>query len=393
VAAKAFSLWDGRGGSAIEEYSVRRKVACSAIVAIAVFGCQAVIGDVTDRAPESSSGADAGGSSKDADVEDAREASAEASLLDAAEAGTTCPPGQAFCNGGCIEVTGDQNNCGGCGIVCSTCTIGACGCVKTITSTLSTTSPFSAPVTIHYEMIGGGGGGGGAANNSGSGAGGGGGGSSEIVFGSGAGSPIVAQGGAGGATGPAASTAYPGERPAPAAGSFVLTAGQTLAVYVGGGGGGVSSASGNGCGGAGGPDGQGGLGGLGASPGIAGGGTKTDPGNHCTGANGAAGGLSSTDATYGGGGGGGYGGGGDQGKCPGVNNCTGGSSGGNSTNAAPDRGGYGADTWAAAKVLPTEAGAGGAAGTYGPTSVSGGGGNAGLVILTYTAPAGQGCSL
>ena len=46
-------------------------------------------------------------------------------------AGITCPLGQAYCNGSCIFVGTDANNCGACGNVCPptlACINGACGC-------------------------------------------------------------------------------------------------------------------------------------------------------------------------------------------------------------------------------------------------------------------------
>lgn len=46
-------------------------------------------------------------------------------------AGITCPTGQNFCNGKCIYVTSDPQNCGGCGMACPgalACINGSCGC-------------------------------------------------------------------------------------------------------------------------------------------------------------------------------------------------------------------------------------------------------------------------
>ncbi len=37
----------------------------------------------------------------------------------ASDAGPTCPAGQAFCGGACIDVTADDANCGGCGVTCA----------------------------------------------------------------------------------------------------------------------------------------------------------------------------------------------------------------------------------------------------------------------------------
>jgi hypothetical protein len=53
-------------------------------------------------------------------------------------------------------------------------------------------------------------------------------------------------------------------------------------------------------------------------------------------------------------------------------------------------GGLGANNWSSATTLPSEAGAGGAGVSNGLYKTSGG--NAGLIILTYTTPTGT-CSL
>jgi Stigma-specific protein, Stig1 len=52
-------------------------------------------------------------------------------------AGITCPNGQQYCNGQCISVTNDQNNCGSCGKACSAqlaCIHGSCGCPGKLTN-------------------------------------------------------------------------------------------------------------------------------------------------------------------------------------------------------------------------------------------------------------------
>src|SRR5207253_1518428 len=40
-----------------------------------------------------------------------------------------CPPGETLCSGVCVNESSDPNNCGGCGVVCTTgrvCTSGTC---------------------------------------------------------------------------------------------------------------------------------------------------------------------------------------------------------------------------------------------------------------------------
>jgi hypothetical protein len=37
-----------------------------------------------------------------------------------------CPPGQAYCSGGCVDITTDPNNCGGCGVAGDTCPTEGC---------------------------------------------------------------------------------------------------------------------------------------------------------------------------------------------------------------------------------------------------------------------------
>jgi hypothetical protein len=46
---------------------------------------------------------------------------------------STCPTGQALCGGSCIDVQGDNQNCGACGTICgggTVCTSGACTCAQ-----------------------------------------------------------------------------------------------------------------------------------------------------------------------------------------------------------------------------------------------------------------------
>ncbi|HEX4459721.1 MAG TPA: MXAN_6577-like cysteine-rich protein [Polyangia bacterium] len=53
------------------------------------------------------------------------------------KAGVTCPDGQQYCNGACISVTNDLNNCGSCGKTCAAalaCIHGSCGCPGSLTN-------------------------------------------------------------------------------------------------------------------------------------------------------------------------------------------------------------------------------------------------------------------
>jgi len=290
--------------------------------------------------------------------------------------------------------------------ICTTVTGGGSGgtqsCTKVVTSYLSETNPLGAAVTITYSMIGGGGG----SNVSGGGSGGG---SSAI---SNAGSLVAyAPGGAA------------GQNATPVSGSFTLGSGNNLTVIVGGGGGGGDI--GGGGGGAGYFGGGGGGGGVPGSSSIAGGGSNKGgagaygwsscpagtSGGSGTGGNGGSGAPCSTYSgaggnggngsnggsggagSAGGGGGGGYGGGGGAPGLATTSGVNGGSNGGNGANesqaagngyvAATAYGGLGANNWSSATSLPAVAGAVDT-GTWHYS------GNAGLVILTYTAST---CSL
>jgi hypothetical protein len=237
---------------------------------------------------------------------------------------------------------------------------GTVTCVKVVTSHLKKVNPYGSPFTVNYSMVGGAGGGrdanfgGNGTTVTGSfmlGTG-----NLEVFVGGGGGSGSIGTGGMGGG-----GAGYYG-----GGSSGVISA-------VGGGGGGGSSAilyedqivdvaaggSGDAAGGGGGSR-TGGLPGPNnnnANPtaGTAGAGGSNSQTGGGIGLNGGAG--------YGtiAGGGGGYGGGGGSGG------TAGGSAGGSSY-------GLGANTWSTAMTLPAAAGAGTA-----------GGGNAGLVILTYNA--------
>jgi hypothetical protein len=54
----------------------------------------------------------------------------DAGLPDASptDASTTCPEGQDFCGGACIDVLFDKNNCGACGVTCG----GGKSCVRAL---------------------------------------------------------------------------------------------------------------------------------------------------------------------------------------------------------------------------------------------------------------------
>jgi hypothetical protein len=267
-------------------------------------------------------------------------------------------------------------------------------CTTTVTSVLNETSPYGTSISVSYSMVGGGGGAGGGAGYW---ANGGGGGSSAIL----AGGSIVnyASGGTGGAEG---DPVTPGTSGTTASGSFTLSASANLTVYVGGagGGGGWDFGSGGGSGYFGGGGGadlrvQGPSGGVGGSN-VGGAGINgATSGSSLAGGSsqrvaGGRGGIAGTGGAGGnrwdgGGGGGGFGGGGgacfnDGSSLP----SAGGSNGASANNVATSIGGLGASTWASSTTLPAAAGAGG--------STDGQGGNAGLVILTYTPPNGT-CSL
>jgi alpha-tubulin suppressor-like RCC1 family protein len=242
---------------------------------------------------------------------------------------------------GYVNLTGETNNC-----------------VKVVTSYLKKANPFGSPVTVAYSMAGGGGGGMGyswsganGARVSGSftlGAG-----NLEVFVGGGGGWGFYYAGGCGGGGagyyGGGAGGSYGGGG---GGSSAIFNATQLVNVAAGGNGGsgglGGSTVGGAAAGGSG----PGGAGTLGA-------------GGRCTQASGGIGLNGGTEYTTYSGAGGGYGGGG------GIA-AAGGTAGGNGS-------ALGANTWSTATTLPAQAGAG-----------SSGAGNAGLVILTYSAP---GCLL
>ncbi len=271
--------------------------------------------------------------------------------------------------------------------------VGPMICTKVITSTLNETNPFATQVSLTYSMVGGGGGVGGG---SGGWEAGGGGGSSAIL--SGGGLVSYASGGTGGGNG---GTLRTGSNGALVSGAFTLAIGANITAYVGGGGGGGGWDFGSG----GGAGYFGGAGGRFGNPGGAGGSNSggigingaTSGSSLAGGSGGAAaygqGGTSGTGGAGGnvwdgGGGGGGFGGGG--GAC--YNDFSdmplpsaGGSVGASASDVASDPGGLGATTWSSSTSLPAAAGLGGA-------TSPGQGGNAGLVILTYSSPTGV-CSI
>jgi len=44
-------------------------------------------------------------------------------------AGIVCPPGQSACSGTCVDEQTDNNNCGGCGSVCSAASPSTAACI------------------------------------------------------------------------------------------------------------------------------------------------------------------------------------------------------------------------------------------------------------------------
>ncbi len=272
-------------------------------------------------------------------------------------------------------------------------------CTKTITTSLaSETNTTGVPLTIEYNMVGGG----------------------------------------GGAWDSETYAAALGGNGTTVSGSFVLANGETLAAYVGGGGGaGYGGAGGGGGAGyAGGGCSNGTSGGFGAGGGssaiihngtdiiIAAGGnggaasgyTPAGGGTSIGGEAGSFGGSAGSGSTggsclsssyYGNGGtstSGGTSSGGGTGGNPGLNGGAGagtwggggggsyGGGGGGTYDGHYGVGGLGATTnWSSATSLPNAAGAGGRT-TYGQQTGNATGGNAGLVILTYTSPT-TGCPL
>ncbi len=271
----------------------------------------------------------------------------------------------------------------------TTCTLG-------VTSALSIANPFGSTVPVTYSMVGAGGGAGGGSGGWG---GGGGGGSSAVLDNGGI--VAFAPGGNGGAGGGFANAGGAGKA---ASGSFSLAAAHTLAVYVGGGGGGGGYDYGGG-------GGSGWFGGGGGEPypyssGGGTGGSNTGGigyngatnGGSLVGGNGGYSGVGGFGGNAGnggnggsgwdsGGGGGGFGGGGGATSGPYgafLPPTAGGTNGGDSLASLPTLGALGSLNWALQKSVPPAAGA--------PGTIQGTGGNAGLVILTYTSPNGQ-CSM
>jgi hypothetical protein len=244
---------------------------------------------------------------------------------------------------------------------------GTVTCVKVVTSYLKKANPYGYPVTVNYSMVGGGGGGEGYAFAGGNGATATGSfalepGSLEVFVGGGGGFGAYYSGGYGGGGagyyGGGGGGSYNGGSGSGGGGgsSAIFNANQLVNVAAGGRGAGLGGSGGSTTGGAAGAD---LLGTATPTAGTLGAGGRTSQTRGGTGLNGGAG--YTTIA----GGGGGYGGGGGGG---GTGGGTGGGDGGS------NGGGLGANTWSTATTLPAAAGAG--------TPV---GGNAGLVILTYTA--------
>jgi hypothetical protein len=239
-------------------------------------------------------------------------------------------------------------------------------CVKVVTSRWSKVSPYSSPVTVNYSMVGGAGGGCGYDWVGGSGTkvsgsftlaaganlevfvGGGGGWGAYYVGGIGAGGAGYYGGGGGGLSSNGGGAGGGGGS------SAILQAGQLVAAAAGGSGAFNGGGGGSTVGGAAGGDSRSSVK---PTAGTLGAGGNT---SQASGGSGFDGGAASNSIA---GGGGGYGGGG------GVSGGAGGTAGASAIN-----GGLGANTWSSATTLPAAAGTG-----------SANGGNAGLVILTYTA--------
>lgn len=239
-------------------------------------------------------------------------------------------------------------------------------CVRVVTSYLKKANPYGSPLTVSYSMVGGGGGGSGYSYSGTNGAtatgsftlgqgdlevivgGGGGWGAYFSTAGYGAGGAGYYGGGGGGAGPGAGSTGGGGSSAIFNTNHLVdVAAGGHGYAYWGGGGGSTT----------------GGTAGPGAGVGTLGAGGHS---SQAQGGSGINGGGSSYPKS---GGGGGYGGGG--GGSGGSGSSAGGSAGDNGGGTGS---GLGANTWSNATTLPAEAGAG-----------TVGGGNAGLVILTYNA--------
>nr|WP_164933326.1 PKD domain-containing protein [Corallococcus coralloides] len=242
-------------------------------------------------------------------------------------------------------------------------------CVQAVTSYLLKTNASGVPLAVTYSMVGGGGGGadrvpgthGAVATGSftwGAGE------SLEVFVGGGGGFGVWGSGGTGGGGAGYFGGGGGGTSPGGAGGgggggsSALLSAGQLVAFAAGGNGGGFGAEGGSNRGGAAGPD---VYGAYQPKPGSAGAGGST----HLTGGGtGLAGGAGNVIIA---GGGGGFGGGG--GGSSSTAQSSGGSAGGDGEG---NSGGLGANTWSNATTLPAEAG-------LSPI----GGGNAGLVILKY----------
>jgi hypothetical protein len=242
-------------------------------------------------------------------------------------------------------------------------------CIKYIQGTYS--ASVSANLTIGYTMIGAGGGGGGGNGTGGKASGGGGGGGSSVIFANGSNVALANGGGGGLGTGTSDTAGSNGTAGSTASGSFTISSGQTLTVYVGGGGGG----------GGGGTNGNGNGGGGGSGYFGGGGGSITGAGGGGTTSGGAAGGTGTAGSSLAGGAGSGSGGG--SGSSPGAPGSNGGGGGGYGMNGG--LGGTAISTGGGGGV--GFGGGGGAPGASG-TGASGGGG--GQVILTYSAAS---CSL
>jgi hypothetical protein len=297
-----------------------------------------------------------------------------------------CAPSSTQCSGAQVQTCtsggtwGAATNCP----ANQTCSGNSCKvqCTKTVTTTLNVVNPYGATLLISYAMVGGGGG---LASYGG----GGGGGSSAIVLDTTL--YDFAPGGAGGDNGQTE------------IGTLSLGASSTIHVFVGGGGGSAGANAGGGGGsgyygggggglstGGGGGTNAGGGAGTGCTPAATAGYSQHGGDGACgasySGKGGAGGTGGATGSGNGSGGGGGFGGGGGGGNTNGAgpNDGTGGSNGANGGNSV-NGGGLGSNNWASATTLPTAAGQGGIYGTRG-------GGNGGLVILTYASPTGA-CSL
>jgi hypothetical protein len=84
----------------------------------------------SDGSTDTTTGSD-GGREAGRDTSSHAEAAAEAGMDAAIDMGPACDDGGTSCEGGCVDTTGDPNNCGGCGVVCmngEACNASLCTC-------------------------------------------------------------------------------------------------------------------------------------------------------------------------------------------------------------------------------------------------------------------------